>query len=73
MMVKKEPSNNSMRGNVTTIGHISGTTNSPTTVNNNGGGSAELMKLIEDLREQNRALSKQNESLTKIIENLTTR
>ena len=36
LLESDQPSDNSMRGNVTTIGNISGTTNSPTTVNNNG-------------------------------------
>lgn len=56
-------------GSITRVGNLIGVSNSPTTVNN--GGSAELMKVIDDLREQNRALARQNETLTKIIDNLT--
>lgn len=66
------PSDNSNSGNITKIGNLSGVTNSPTTVNNNGG-SAELMKLIEDLREQNQAQREQIQNLTEIIKNLTAR
>ena len=64
---------NSIRGNVTTIGDISGITNSPTTVNNNNGGSAELMKVIEQQREQIKAQHEQIQNLTDIIKNLTAR
>ncbi len=69
---------NSNHGNVTTIGDISGITNSPTTVNN--GNTGELMKVIEELKEQNRSqreqirdLHEQNRSLTDIIRNLTSK
>ena len=67
-----QPTDNSNHGNVTTIGNISGTTNSPTTVNNNGG-SAELMKVIEQQREQIKAQHEQIQNLTDIIKNLTAR
>ena len=63
---------NSIHGNVTKIGNLSGVTNSPTTVNNNGG-SAELMKVIEELKEQNKSQREQIQSLTDIIKNLTAR
>lgn len=72
MIIKKEAAGNPTRGNVTRIGNISGVTNSPTTVNNNGG-SAELMKVIEQQREQIKAQHEQIQNLTEIIKNLTAR
>lgn len=72
LLESDQPSDNSNNGNVTKIGNLSGVTNSPTTVNNNGG-SVELMKLIEDLREQNQAQREQIQNLTEIIKNLTAR
>lgn len=69
-----EPSDNPIRGNVTRIGNISGVTNSPTTVNNNGGGeSAELMRVIAQQTEQIKAQHEQIQNLTEIIKNLTAR
>mgnify|MGYP002673178027 CR=1 FL=1 len=69
-----QPSDNSIRGNVTRIGNISGVTNSPTTVNNNGGGeSADLMRVIEQQMEQINAQHEQIQNLTEIIKNLTAR
>ena len=47
-------------------------TNSPTTVNNNGG-SAELMKVIAQQAEQIKAQHEQIQNLTEIIKNLTAR
>lgn len=67
-----EPADNSNNGNITKIGNLSGVTNSPTTVNNNGG-SAELMKVIEQQREQIKAQHEQIQNLTEIIKNLTAR
>lgn len=68
------PADNPIRGNVTRIGNISGVTNSPTTVNNNGGGeSADLMRVIEELKEQNKSQREQIKNLTDIIKNLTAR
>lgn len=67
-----EPSDNLIHSNVTRIGNISGVTNPPTTVNNNGG-SAELMKVIEQQREQIKAQHEQIQNLTEIIKNLTAR
>lgn len=66
---------NPIRGNVTRIGNISGVTNSPTTVNNNNGGgeSADLMRVIEELKEQNKSQREQIKNLTDIIKNLTAR
>ena len=65
---------NPIRGNITRIGNISGVTNSPTTVNNNGGGeSADLMRVIEELKEQNKSQREQIKNLTEIIKNLTAR
>lgn len=69
-----QPTDNPTRGNVTRIGNISGVTNSPTTVNNNGGGeSADLMRVIEELKEQNKSQREQIQNLTDIIKNLTAR
>ena len=69
-----EPADNPICGNVTRIGNISGVTNSPTTVNNNGSGeSADLMRVIEELKEQNRSQREQIKNLTDIIKNLTAR
>lgn len=65
---------NSNSGNVTHIGNISGVTNSPTTIKNNGGGeSADLMRVIEELKEQNKSQREQIQNLTEIIKNLTAR
>lgn len=69
-----EPADNPICGNVTRIGNISGTTASPTTVNNNGSGeSADLMRVIEELKEQNKSQREQIKNLTDIIKNLTAR
>lgn len=74
MIIKKEASDNSNSGNITRIGNISGVTNSPTTVNNNGSGeSADLMRVIEELKEQNKSQREQIKNLTDIIKNLTAR
>ena len=74
MIIKKEASDNPIRGNVTRIGNISGVTNSPTSVNNNGGGeSAELMRVIAQQTEQIKAQHEQIQNLTEIIKNLTAR
>lgn len=74
MIIKKEASDNSNSGNVTRIGNISGVTNSPTSVNNNGGGeSAELMRVIAQQTEQIKAQHEQIQNLTEIIKNLTAR
>lgn len=72
-MLEDDPAStdNSNHGNVTTIGDISGTTNSPTTVNN--GNTAELMRVIETQREQIRAQHEQIQNLTDIIKNLTSK
>lgn len=68
------PADHPIRGNVTRIGNISGVTNSPTTVNNNGSGkSADLMRVIEELKEQNKSQREQIKNLTDIIKNLTAR
>ena len=74
MIMDNGTSNNSNSGNITKIGNISGVTNSPTTVNNNGGGeSADLMRVIEELKEQNKSQREQIQNLTDIIKNLTER
>lgn len=51
----------------------SGVTNSPTTVNNNNnnGGFENLVRMIEELKEQNKAQREQISGLTEIIKNLT--
>lgn len=67
-----QPSDNSNNGNITKIGKLSGVTNSPTTVNNNGE-SADLMRVIEELKEQNKSQREQIQNLTEIIKNLTAR
>ena len=72
LLESDQPSDNSNNGNITKIGNLSGETNSPTTVNNNGG-SAELMKVIEQQREQIKAQHEQIQNLTEIIKNLTAR
>lgn len=73
MIMDNGTSNNSNSGNITKIGNISGVTNSPTTVNNNGGESADLMRVIEELKEQNKSQREQIQNLTEIIKNLTAR
>lgn len=73
MIMDNGTSNNSNSGNITKIGNISGVTNSPTTVNNNGGESADLMRVIEELKEQNKSQREQIQNLTDIIKNLTAR
>lgn len=72
LLESDQPSDNSNNGNITKIGNLSGVTNAPTTVNNNGG-SAELMKVIEQQREQIKAQHEQIQNLTEIIKNLTAR
>lgn len=74
LLESDQPYDNSNSGNVTRIGNISGVTNSPTTVKNNGGGvSADLMRVIEELKEQNKSQREQIQNLTEIIKNLTAR
>lgn len=72
-MIAKESAStdNSNHGAVTTIGDISGITNSPTTVNN--GNAAELLRVIESQEEQIRAQHEQIRNLTDIIRNLTSK
>ena len=74
LLESDQPSDNQIRGNVTRIGNISGVTNSPTTIKNNGGGeSAELMRVIAQQTEQIKAQHEQIQNLTEIIKNLTAR
>lgn len=74
LLESDQPSDQTIRGNVTRIGNISGVTNSPTSVNNNGGGeSAELMRVIAQQTEQIKAQHEQIQNLTEIIKNLTAR
>lgn len=74
LLESDQPYDNSNSGNVTRIGNISGVTNSPTTVKNNGGGeSAELMRVIAQQAEQIKAQHEQIQNLTEIIKNLTAR
>jgi hypothetical protein len=72
LLESDQPSDNSNNGNITKIGNLSGVTNSPTTVNNNGG-SAELMKVIAQQAEQIKTQHEQIQNLTEIIKNLTAR
>lgn len=72
LLESDQPYDNSNNGNITKIGNLSGVTNSPTTVNNNGG-SAELMKVIAQQAEQIKAQHEQIQNLTEIIKNLTAR
>lgn len=74
LLESDQPSDNSNNGNITKIVNLSGVTNSPTTVNNNGGGeSAELMRVIAQQAEQIKAQHEQIQNLTEIIKNLTAR
>lgn len=74
LLESDQPSDQTIRGNVTRIGNISGVTNSPTSVNNGGGGeSAELMRVIAQQTEQIKAQHEQIQNLTEIIKNLTAR
>lgn len=73
LLESDQPSDNSNNGNITKIGNLSGVTNSPTTVNNNNnnGGFENLVRMIEELKEQNKAQREQISGLTEIIKNLT--
>lgn len=72
LLESDQPYDNSNSGNATRIGNISGATNSPTTVNNNNnGGFEDLVRMIEELKEQNKAQREQISGLTEIIKNLT--
>ena len=75
LLESDQPYDNSNGGNVTRIGNISGVTNSPTTVNNNNnnGGFENLVRMIEELKEQNKSQREQIQNLTEIIKNLTAR
>lgn len=73
LLESDQPSDNSNNGNITKIGNLSGVTNSPMTVNNNNnnGGFENLVRMIEELKEQNKAQREQISGLTEIIKNLT--
>lgn len=73
LLESDQPSDNSNNGNITKIWNLSGVTNSPTTVNNNNnnGGFENLVRMIEELKEQNKAQREQISGLTEIIKNLT--
>ena len=74
LLESDQPYDNSNGGNAMRIGNISGVTNSPTTVNNNNnnnGGFEDLVRMIEELKEQNKAQREQISGLTEIIKNLT--
>lgn len=59
-------------GNVTTIGNVSGMTGSSVTVNGDAPRDADgTMRAMEALADQNKALTRQIETLTRIITNLT--
>lgn len=71
-MIERKAQTQSVGGNVTTIGNVSGMTASPVTVH--GGGTQAQdgsMRVIETLSDQNKALTGQIEALTRIITNLT--
>lgn len=55
-------------GNVTTFGNVSGMTGSSVTVNGDADGTKRVMEALAD---QNKALTRQIETLTGIIKNLT--
>lgn len=70
MLERRTPQ--SVGGNVTTIGNVSGMTGSPVTVHGGGTqGQDGTMRVIEALTDQNKTLIKQIETLTGIITNLT--
>lgn len=59
-------------GNVTSIGNVSGMTGSSVTVNGDAPRKADgTMRAMEALADQNKALTRQIETLTRIITNLT--
>lgn len=59
-------------GNVTTFGNVSGMTGSSVTVNGDAPREADgTMRAMEALADQNKALTRQIEALTRIITNLT--
>lgn len=59
-------------GNVTSIGNVSGMTGSSVTVNGDAPREADrTMRAMEALADQNKALTRQIETLTRIITNLT--
>lgn len=71
-MLERRDGARSAGGNVTTIGNVSGMTGSPVTVHGGGSqGQDGTMRVIEALADQNKALTRQIETLTGIITNLT--
>lgn len=73
-MLERRDGARSAGGNVTSIGNVSGMTGSSVTVN--GGAPREpdgMMRAMEALADQNKALVRQIETLTGIITNLTAR
>lgn len=71
-MLERRDGARSAGGNVTTIGNVSGMTGSSVTVNGDTPRGADGMKrVMETLADQNKALTRQIETLTRIITNLT--
>lgn len=71
-MLERRDGARSAGGNVTTIGNVSGMTGSSVTVNGDAPREADGTKrAMEALADQNKALTRQIETLTRIITNLT--
>lgn len=69
-MLERRDGARSAGGNVTTFGNVSGMTGSSVTVNGDADGTKRVMEALAD---QNKALTRQIETLTGIITNLTAR
>lgn len=71
-MLERRDGARSAGGNVTTIGNVSGMTGSSVTVNGDAPREPDgTMRAMEALADQNKALTRQIETLTRIITNLT--
>lgn len=71
-MLERRDGARSAGGNVTSIGNVSGMTGSTVTVNGDAPREADGTKrAMEALADQNKALTRQIETLTRIITNLT--
>lgn len=71
-MLERRDGARSAGGNVTSIGNVSGMTGSSVTVNGDAPREADgTMRAMEALADQNKALTRQIETLTRIITNLT--
>lgn len=70
-MLERRDGARSAGGNVTSIGNVSGMTGSSVTVNGDAPREADgTMRAMEALADQNKALTRQIETLTRIITNL---